>query len=189
MICVNCFEDRPLDIHVDGRCEQCRGEETPAIECDERATIRAKGNAVTPDDVRAYHLYGRPERDRSVADAAWLAGYESAAKPAPVADALPEFVDGVFVGDVGVRSEMVVTVLGVIELEPGDYGRRFLVRMQEQGGALVVWFTGEGLALDDGKTYRVKATVRAHDVYQGRRQTVVQRVSTLEEVNAPVRPE
>jgi len=178
--CRQCLEERPLDQFRGGKCEECYGEEWPAIDCPERATIRAKLPHVTDDDVRAYHLYGRPERDRSPEERRWLADYAPAA---PIAPELPDFVDGHHVGEVGKRCDLTVTVLNVHEFEPGHYGQRFLVRMVAECGANVVWFTGENLALDDGVTYRVRATIREHIVYQGRRQTVVARVTVVEEAD------
>lgn len=187
--CVRCFEARPLDVFVDGVCEACNGE-VPAVECDERATIRAQA-LHTADDIRAYHIYGRPERDRSEAEREWLVRYEkeSLVGLADTAPAIPEFIDGTFFGTVGKREDATITVLGVTELEPGDYGRRFLVRMREAGGADVVWFTGEGLNLDDDVTYRVRATIKNHEVYRGRRQTVVQRVTVVETVGGATQTE
>lgn len=177
--CDVCFEHKPLAVFVVGACEDCRGEDVPACENEDRARIR-RLTLVTPRDVRAYHLLGRPERDRSDEEQAFLLAYLVDAEVKPhTDDGLPEYVAGKHVGDVGGRAELSVRVVSVIELEPGDFGRRFLCRMETEDGADVVWFTGENLALNEGDVVTVRATVKAHETYRGRKQTVVQRLNVV----------
>jgi len=184
LFCIKCSEERPLDVYVNGQCQECSGHDPPAVECEERVTIRGKGVTITARDVQAYHLYGRPERDRSPAEQEWLRRYaaEQTAIAPVTSETLPEYIEGTWCGEKGSRCDLTVTVERVTELEPGDYGKRFLVHMVEASGATVVWFTGENLNLYDGVTYKVRATVKAHEVYRGRRQTVVQRLTVVEEV-------
>ncbi len=92
-------------------------------------------------------------------------------------------------GTVGERRLFELTVtsirsLGIQEFN-GKASERFLCKMVDPHGNDVVWFTGENLALDEGVTYTVKATVTKHDEYQGRKQTLVNR---LADVNAPIKP-
>lgn len=177
--CDSCFEHKPLAVFVGGDCEDCRGEDVPACENEDRARIR-RLTLVTPRDVRAYHLLGRPERDRSDAESAFLLAYLVDAEVKPhTDDGLPEYVAGRHVGDVRGRVELPVRVTAVIELEPGDFGRRFLCRMEAEDGADVVWFTGENLALNEGDSVTARMTVKAHEVYRGRKQTVVERVNVV----------
>ena len=176
--CDGCYDHKPLAVFVGGVCEDCRGEDVPACECPERARIR-KLTLVTPRDIRAYHLLGRPDRDRTDEEQAFLVRYlvETTLKED---DGVPEYVAGAHVGDVGKRIEVRVKVAGVTELPPGDFGRRFLCRMETEAGDDVVWFTGENLALNEGDEVLVRATVKAHEVYRGRRQTVVQRLNVVD---------
>jgi hypothetical protein len=176
-VCNGCFDLSPLTVLVSGLCESCRGVEVPAVECVERARIRGL-SVVTPDDAKAYHLLGRPELDRTTDEAAWLRGYlEAPESPA----SLPVHTTGAHVGTVGTRCDLELRVTGVRELEPGDFGRRFLVTMRSHPeDALVVWFTGEGLKLDDGGHYLLRCTVKSHETYLGEKQTVVQRCNILE---------
>jgi len=185
MMCHGCLSVDPLLRLVSGLCEPCRGVEEPAAENDERAAIRAKGLAATDSDVRAYHLLGRPERDLSPDELAdltvWRAIRAPATEPQPA-----RYEAGGHVGSVGTRVEVRVTVTKVAELEPGDYGRRFLCRMRTADGDDVVWFTGEGLTLKEQDDATIRGTVKEHGAYLGRKQTVVQRVKVTEFHNRPV---
>lgn len=179
--CDKCFDHKPLDVYVKGVCEACRGADQPACECPERVRIRALA-LIRPDDVTAYHLLGRPERDRNAEEQGWLARYLERTRPAEeVTDGVPQHVAGAHVGTEGSRVEALVRCVKVVELEPGDFGRRFLCKMERQEDqADIVWFTGEGLSMYDNGEYTIRGTVKKHEVYLGRKQTVVQRVKVLQ---------
>jgi hypothetical protein len=80
-----------------------------------------------------------------------------------------------FFGEVGKRAEFQLTVMGEHHFA-GDFGpERVLYRMQDTAGNIAVWWTS-GAPLEVGKTYRLKATVKKHDLYKGEvKQTVLQR--------------
>ena len=87
-------------------------------------------------------------------------------------------------GTVGKRAEVEVTVKKVITID-GDYGTSFLCIMESaEGHALKTFSTGAFVtdairAEETGETLRVKATVKKHDTYQGKPQTVVTRVALV----------
>lgn len=95
------------------------------------------------------------------------------------------------IGTIKKREEFVVTVKKVI-LKEGMYGTTHIHIMEGNvaaaaaGDMLVndmTWFASKDAGMDEGDTYRVKATVKDHGEYNGRPQTVVNRVAVLECVN------
>lgn len=67
-----------------------------------------------------------------------------------------------------------------------DWGDKTLVRMITEAGHTLVWFatgdrTGE---FEIGAQLRIKATVKGHDEYKDWKQTIVNRVAVLEEIDA-----
>lgn len=102
-----------------------------------------------------------------------------------------------WVGTVGERSEMLLTLLGVVTIE-GFYGTSYIHRFADDQGNQVVWFasnpyvlpvtegypaTNEHYAAEaemrPNATYRVAATVKEHGTYRDRKQTKVTRVKVL----------
>lgn len=63
-----------------------------------------------------------------------------------------------------------------------DFGYTTVLRFRSAEGALLVWkASNTDLGRDDvGKTYDLKGTVTKHDVYQGRKQTIVARCKIAE---------
>lgn len=183
--CGFCFEWCPLDVFVGGVCQGCSGIDPPVHEDPMRKHIRAE-ELPTARQIAAYHAYGKHPKDRSAEELDIIDRYEGdVAEEAALRNpdgAIEHHIAGVHVGTVGSRGDFVVDVEKVIELEPGDYGRRFLCRMKERdSGACIVWFTGENLPLEEAASVTIRATVKAHEVYQGRRQTVVQRAKVVEQ--------
>lgn len=82
-----------------------------------------------------------------------------------------------FIGTVGKREIFEVTVVGEHTFESNfQYGPQSftLFRMQDVNGNVCIWKTGTG-ALEVGKTYKLKATVKEHAVWKEIKQTVLQR--------------
>ncbi|WP_155300675.1 hypothetical protein [Deinococcus kurensis] len=88
----------------------------------------------------------------------------------------------VHVGTVGKRQEFTLTVDRVVDIS-GDYGYCALYLMRDERGNRVTLKTG-ALDLDEGRTYRLKATVKAHDDYKGTAQTAIQRAAVLDTLDA-----
>lgn len=85
------------------------------------------------------------------------------------------------VGEVGKRQEFTVTVER-LSISYGIYGETGIHNMTDEHGNALVWFASESSEwMEQGRAYRIKATVKDHNEYKGRKQTVVNRVSVIEE--------
>lgn len=90
------------------------------------------------------------------------------------------------VGTVGKRQTFTVTVAGRHAFESA-YGTRWLIRLLDEAGNVIIWWTGGNGAFNlggeqgEGKTFTVKATVKSHEDYKGIAQTVVSRLAVIEE--------
>ena len=88
------------------------------------------------------------------------------------------------IGEVGKRSEMLLTLERQIDLGPSQFcEHRRLLRFRDADGNIAVWFTGAPAEVTDGEKYLVKATVKKHDEFKGVKQTVLSRVSFLEKTS------
>jgi hypothetical protein len=79
-----------------------------------------------------------------------------------------------YVGEVKVRMELTLTVLGVFDSE-GHYGHTDIVKMKDAEGNLFTWFASGWSGLTRGDVVTGKGTVKAHDTYKGTKQTVLTR--------------
>lgn len=89
--------------------------------------------------------------------------------------------DGGFLGSVGERIKISGTVSMVKSLGFGDFGERFLVKIITDNNNAIVWF-GNGKAIGEliiGEKVEAKATVKAHEMYNGLSQTVVTRFAIV----------
>lgn len=85
-------------------------------------------------------------------------------------------------GEVGKRAEYTLTVIGEHHF-PSEFGEedRILYRLIDEAGNVATWWT-TGAKLDNGKAYRLRATVKKHDVYKDINQTVLTRCAVQAEV-------
>lgn len=79
--------------------------------------------------------------------------------------------DSKFVGEVGARQVFDVEVVLVMPRD-GDWGVKYFTKMVDKDGNVLVWYAQTNL--EKGK-YRIKATVKKHDTYQGTKQTTLTR--------------
>ena len=87
--------------------------------------------------------------------------------------------DSHHVGEIGKRQNFTVTCHRIFETE-GSFGVTAIHKLTDQDGNDMTWFaSGSAEWLDEGKTYEVKATVKKHDDYKGRSQTVINRVKIV----------
>ncbi len=84
------------------------------------------------------------------------------------------------------RDTYVLTVVSMTSFE-GHYGLTTCVRFVDSEGNEATWFASGGCDLEEGRTYQVKATVKKHDVWKDRQQTVVSRVQVLNTVDKEIR--
>jgi hypothetical protein len=77
----------------------------------------------------------------------------------------------------GVISERVVfTNLKMVRrfAMQGNYGTSYILGFEDEAGNSVVWFSSVDIG-DVGEVFTLKATIKGHDVYKGRKQTVITR--------------
>jgi len=80
-------------------------------------------------------------------------------------------------GTVSQRYRFNLTVRAMRSFD-GDYGVRTMVRFEDQGGNVLIWWAaGEPEWLETGDTVTVAGTVKKHDEYKGVKQTLLNRVS------------
>ena len=89
------------------------------------------------------------------------------------------FIKSEHVGEIKKRQEFEVECLSVRTFE-SDWGCTAQHRLLTTDNHLVVWWASESTAwLKEGEHYKVKATVKKHDEYEGKKQTIVNRVAVL----------
>jgi len=91
-----------------------------------------------------------------------------------------EFINEWF-GTVKERLDLTVTVLNTFEKD-GMYGLTTIHKMVTDTGHRVVWFATGYTTLEQGKTYRVKATIKGHNEWKGMLETQVNRAKVIEEI-------
>ena len=80
---------------------------------------------------------------------------------------------GEYVGEIGERLSLTLTVSNVYELENG-YGSSTMHIMKDENDNVFVWTTSaKNLAV--GETYSLKGTVKNHQMYKGTKQTILTR--------------
>ena len=96
-----------------------------------------------------------------------------------------------WVGEIGKRQIFTLTLvkLIVIDKEFSQFGPTYLHKFVDQAGNDISWFAsnpdfvrdsgGRGRTLSEGETVQLKGTVKKHDTYQGRNQTVLSRCAFL----------
>ena len=84
---------------------------------------------------------------------------------------------GGYVGEVGKREVFTVTVQRIIPFE-NDFGIVKLHIMADEQGNNLVWYSSSKV-LEEGQTYKLKATVKEHKEYSGEKQTVLTRCAVV----------
>ena len=85
-------------------------------------------------------------------------------------------------GDVGSRDSFILSVVYTQALD-GRFGVSYLHILVDEKGRKAKWFA-TGKCLEKG-TYEIKATVKKHEVYQERKETLLTRCSVVREIGAP----
>lgn len=84
-------------------------------------------------------------------------------------------------GEIKKRIELDVKVIS-IRYTDGYYGTVGIVRMLDEKGRTAIWFANTDVKMEAGKKYRIKGTVKKHDEYNDWKQTVLNRVSVVKEL-------
>lgn len=79
-----------------------------------------------------------------------------------------------FVGEVGQRLDFEAGIEGVRHME-GDFGTTSLVRMRDEAGNCFVWFASGYKTYEEGERFKVRATIKKHNVFNEEKQTVISR--------------
>ena len=82
-------------------------------------------------------------------------------------------------GEVGMRETFVLTCTRVVNF---SYRPGAIASFVDERGNVAKWFSSNLPETKPGRTYRLKGTVKAHDVYDGVRQTVLSRCAVVGEV-------
>ena len=85
-------------------------------------------------------------------------------------------------GDVGSRDSFILRVVHTQALD-GRFGVSYLHILVDEKGRKAKWFA-TGKCLEKG-TYEIKATIKKHEVYQERKETLLTRCSVVREIGAP----
>lgn len=85
-------------------------------------------------------------------------------------------------GDLKTRYDMEVEVTKIRGFD-SYYGVGYAISMLDKDGHTLVWFTSTEADVETCGKYKVKATVKKHDTYNGWKQTIVTRVKIIEELN------
>ena len=99
-----------------------------------------------------------------------------------------------YVGEIKKRAEFLLTLLKVFWVET-EWGNTAIHKFATPEGNAVTWFASNARVVEDregskgtmveGATYRVMATPKKHETYEGRPQTVVTRAKVLPIAKAP----
>lgn len=84
------------------------------------------------------------------------------------------------VGKEGERADFMVTIVAVKDINT-QFGCSHLHIMKDDAGNSLKWFASSE-SLEEGKRYLLKATVKKHDEYQGKKQTLLTRAKVVEEL-------
>ena len=85
----------------------------------------------------------------------------------------PEDITGNYIGTVGDPIEFTGTVEGIKAID-AHWGTSLLHRFKTEAGDTVIWFTSS-IELEEGEQYHVKARIKAHNVFQDQKQTIITR--------------
>ena len=83
-----------------------------------------------------------------------------------------------YVGEIGAKVTLTIQVTRIAFIE-GQYGITAVVSMMSGENSLLVWFASGGTNLEEGKSYTLKGTVKAHGEYHGVKQTTLTRCKAI----------
>ncbi len=85
------------------------------------------------------------------------------------------------IGEVGKRIDCMKVTCEKVIAKDGQYGTTGIHKMHDEQGNDLTWFASSGNWLKEGETVHVAATVKDHSEYQGRKQTIITRVTVWSE--------
>lgn len=117
---------------------------------------------------------------RTLGIAVYLAeGYDRTQRSAK--EAREPRVESQYVGTVGDRVVMTLTVKSTRVMPPSDWGVSTLVMFRDEAGNSLKWFaSGDRSDWKEGDVVTVKATIKGHEEYKGSKQTMLTRVQEFD---------
>lgn len=85
------------------------------------------------------------------------------------------------IGTVGERLKCVEVECERVIMRESEYGVTGIHKMRDKEGNVITWFASGGTVIREGEKVTVDMTVKAHNEYQGRLETVVSRVTVWTE--------
>jgi hypothetical protein len=86
-----------------------------------------------------------------------------------------------WLGDLKERLSLQIQVVTIRAVE-GYYGVVNIHRMLDTEGRTFIWFANTNSGMKEGNTYKIKGTVKKHDEFKDWKQTVLNRVAVIEEI-------
>ena len=111
---------------------------------------------------------------------------ELAEKSAAATEAAEKATSG-FYGDIGQRYTLTLTVMAISEFKnTGGFGPEVkqVLKFKDGDNNVFTWFPSKYVSAEIGDVYQVKATVKKHDEWRGRKQTLLTRCMLMEKVEA-----
>ncbi len=84
-----------------------------------------------------------------------------------------------WIGEVGKRIAVMEVTCEKVIMKENQYGVTGIHKMVDSEGNDLTWFASGGRVIEEGETVKVAASVKAHDEWQGRKQTILSRVTVL----------
>lgn len=82
--------------------------------------------------------------------------------------------DSEFIGSIGEKLELYLTIEKIVKLD-GYYGQSTMYVMYDDEGNTFIWTTSSNKNWEEGEEYHIKGTVKDHKIYKNRHQTVLTR--------------
>jgi hypothetical protein len=85
-------------------------------------------------------------------------------------------VSNEWIGTVGERIKSLTAAVDRVRFAEGMYGMTTIVTLVTNSGDIITWFASKELDVEKHDTWKFDATIKKHDDFNGRKQTVVTRV-------------
>jgi flavodoxin len=190
--CHNCggSGNYPSSMSPPGKCRfYCWKDRTPATYGKLPVEVAKFVHAAQARDRADYrrevqYVLDAPKRAQAALEAEAAAEQARIEKERQEADVAARRAISKWIGKVGERLELELTVVRVASYETVPYGSysrntvtRYVITMRDAQGNVVVWFADYGRT--QGEQLKLRGTVKEHSQYEGEAQTIIQRVKEL----------
>lgn len=91
---------------------------------------------------------------------------------------IPAEVESQYVGEIKGRIELEVQLQRTSTFD-GAYGRTYIYSMMDRSGNKLVWFSSTAALYQKNGWFKLKATVKGHDIYRDSKQTIITRAKVI----------